>query len=125
MDTIQISKVIKPFLKEDLPQINVGDTVKVFTKVKETKGMRSQAFEGVVTEHRHGGIDTTIVVRKLADAGIFVEKIFAIHSPIIDKIDIMKRGSVRRAKLRYLRNRVGKQALFVKPVKVVKQTEAK
>ena len=115
MDTIQISKVTKTFIKEDLPQINVGDTVKVFSKVKETKGIRSQAFEGLVIEHRHGGVDETIVVRKLADAGVFVEKIFAIHSPVIDKIEVIKKGRVRRAKLRYLRNRVGKQALFVKP----------
>ena len=120
MDTIQISRVVKQHIKTDLPQLNVGDTVKVFSKVKETKGIRSQAFEGIVIEHRHGGIDTTIVVRKLADAGIFVEKIFAIHSPIIDKIEIVKKGDVRRAKLRYLRNRVGKQALFVKPLKETK-----
>ncbi|MEI7603569.1 MAG: 50S ribosomal protein L19 [bacterium] len=115
MDTVQISKVTSSQIKTDLPTINVGDTVKVFTKVKEAKGIRSQAFEGIVTEHRHGGIETTIVVRKLSDAGVFVEKILAIHSPAVDKIEIIKKGRVRRAKLGYLRGRVGKQALYVKP----------
>ena len=74
----------------------------------------------MVIEHRHGNLETTIVVRKLSDAGIFVEKIIALHSPAIDKIEIVKKGSVRRAKLHYLRSRVGKQALYVKPVKAKK-----
>jgi large subunit ribosomal protein L19 len=120
MNTAQIKLITESHLKTDLPDIKVGDTIKVFTKVKEAKGVRSQAYEGLVLEMRHGGTDSSIVVRKLCDAGVFCEKIFAIHSPALDKIEIMKKGNVRRAKLRYLRNRVGKQALYVKPATVAK-----
>jgi len=115
MDTVQILQITKSHLKTDLPKINVGDTIRVYTKVKEAKGVRSQAFEGLVIQLRHGGTEESITVRKLASAGVFVEKIFAVHSPAIDKIDVIKKGRVRRAKLGYLRNRVGKQALYVKP----------
>lgn len=114
MNTALVQKMVQSHLKTDLPQINVGDTIKVFTKVKENKGIRNQAFEGIVMEKRHGGINETIVVRRLSDGGIFCEKIFAIHSPAIDKVNVTKKGQVRRAKLHYLRDRVGKQALFVK-----------
>lgn len=125
MDTLTINNSTKSFMKTDLPKINVGDTVKVYTLVKENKGIRSQIFEGVVLELRHGNIDSTMVVRKLSDAGVFVEKIFALHTPAVEKIEVTKKGAPRRAKLRYLRTRVGKQALFVKSATPVLKKSAK
>lgn len=97
-------------LKKGLPDIRPGDTVRVHQKIKEKDKERLQAFEGVVLARKHGkGISATITVRKVI-SGIGVEKIFPIHCPTIEKIEISKRGKVRRAKLYYLRKAKGKKA---------------
>ncbi len=115
--TTKIEKIIEPNLKKDLPNIQPGDTVKVYQKIKEQnkkskqkKQERIQVFEGVILAVKHGqGISGTITVRKMVgDVG--VERIFPIHSPNIEKIEIVQRGKRRKAKLYYLRDRVGKRA---------------
>ncbi len=102
-------------LKSDLPAFSAGDTVKVHIKVTEGKRERIQIFEGVVIKRQGGGNRETFTVRKVS-FGVGVEKIFPIHSPVIEKIDVTRRGRVRRAKINYLRDRVGKAAK-VKPAK--------
>ncbi len=100
----------KTQLKKGLPDIRPGDTVRVHQKVKEKDKERTQAFEGVVLARKHGkGVSATITIRKVI-SGIGVEKIFPIHSPTIEKIEVLKRGKVRRAKLYYLREAKGKKA---------------
>ncbi len=94
-------------LKTDLPLIYVGDTVRVGVKIKEGEKFRVQPYEGVVIAMRNGGINETITVRKVFQ-GVGVERVFLVHSPRIDTIKVMRRGKVRRAKLYYLRDRVGK-----------------
>ena len=96
-------------LRNDLPQFNVGDTIKVYVKIKENNRERIQMFEGTVLKKQNGGIRETSTVRRVA-YGTGVERTFPINSPIIDKIEITRRGKVRRAKLFYLRDRVGKAA---------------
>ena len=95
------------FLKSDLPTIHVGDTVRIGVKIVEGGKERVQPFEGVVIAKRNGGINETITVRRIFQ-GVGVERVFLLHSPRIAKIKIMRRGKVRRAKLYYLRDRVGK-----------------
>ena len=94
-------------LKSTIPEFNVGDTVKVMVKVIEGDRERLQAFEGIVIARKHGGISETFTVRRLS-FGVGVEKTFPIHSPNVEKVDIIRSGKVRRAKLYYLRDRVGK-----------------
>lgn len=107
--TTKTEKFNQSSLKK-LPDIRPGDTVKVYQKVKIGKQERIQAFEGQVLVRKHGkGISSTITVRKVI-SGIGVEKIFPLHSPIIEKIEIVKRGKVKRAKLYYLRKAKGKKA---------------
>jgi len=102
-------KIIEPFLKKDLPDIRPGDTVRVYQKIPGEKE-RIQVFEGVVLAKKHGkGISSTLTIRKMFDE-VGVERIFPLHSPNIEKIEILQRGKVRRAKLYYLRERVGKKA---------------
>ncbi|XUW93993.1 50S ribosomal protein L19 [Wukongibacter sp. M2B1] len=96
-------------LKSDIPEFSVGDTVKVHLKVKEGKRERIQIFEGVVLKRQNGGVRETFTVRKIS-YGVGVEKTLPLHSPKIDKIEVTRRGKVRRAKLNYLRERVGKAA---------------
>ena len=96
-------------LQAAMPQVNVGDTVKVHVKVKEGSPERIQVFEGTVIAKKHGGIEETITVRRLS-YGVGVEKVFPVHSPSIEKIETVRTGFVRRAKLYYLRDRVGKAA---------------
>ena len=96
-------------LKAEVPQFSVGDTVKVYGKIKEGNRERIQVFEGIVIAKKHGGIEETITVRRLA-YGVGVEKVFPLHSPSIEKIETVRTGFVRRAKLYYLRDRVGKAA---------------
>jgi len=102
-------KIIQPFLKKDLIDIQPGNIVKVYQKIPGEKE-RIQVFEGVILARKHGkGISSTLTVRKMVgDVG--VEKIFPLHSPNIEKIEVLERGKVRRAKLYYLRQRVGKKA---------------
>ena len=96
-------------LKTDVPQFNVGDTVKVHGKIVEGQKERIQVFEGVVLKRQGGGIRETFTVRRLS-GGIGVEKTWPLHSPRVSRVEVVRRGVVRRAKLFYLRNRIGKAA---------------
>lgn len=96
-------------IRTDLPEFNVGDTIKVHLKVKEGTRERIQVFEGTVLKKQNGGIRETFTVRRIA-YGVGVEKTLPINSPVIEKIELVRKGKVRRAKLFYLRNRVGKAA---------------
>ena len=97
------------YTKAEPPKVSIGDTVRVHLRVKEGSRERIQVFEGTVIAKKHGGIEETITVRRVS-YGIGVEKVFPLHSPTIDKIDVVRHGVVRRAKLYYLRDRVGKAA---------------
>ena len=109
--TINVSNLIEEFeneqLKKELPEIYVGDTVKVGVKITEGNKERVQPYEGVVIAKRHGGINQTITVRRIFQ-GIGVESVFMLHSPQVASLKVERRGKVRRAKLFYLRDRVGK-----------------
>ena len=102
-----IENIEKDYLKQDLPDFNSGDTVKVNVKVSEGNRERIQTFEGVIIAVNNVGINKTITVRKLS-FGVGVERIFPVHAPIIDSIEVVRKGKVRRSKLYYLRDRVGK-----------------
>ena len=104
-----IEQINQENLKAETPSFNVGDTVKVSFKVIEGTRERIQIFEGIVIAKRHGGISETFTVRRLS-FGIGVERTFPLHSPKIAKVDVVRRGKVRRAKLYYLRGRTGKAA---------------
>ena len=97
------------YLKAEPPKVEVGDTVRVHIKVKEGNRERIQVFEGTVIAKKHGGIAETFTVRRVS-YGVGVEKVFPLHSPVIEKIETVRSGKVRRAKLYYLRDRVGKSA---------------
>ncbi len=105
-------------LKTNLPDFRPGDTVKVYAKIIEGSRERIQVFEGIVIARQGGGVGETFTVRKLS-SGIGVERLFPLHSPNIDKIEVMKHGAVRRAKLYYLRDRTGKAATRVRERKRV------
>ena len=106
----KVEAFTKEQLKKGLPGVKPGDTVKIYQKIKEKDKERLQFFEGVVLARKHGkGISATITVRRVV-GGVGVEKIFPIHSPNIEKIEILKRGKVRRAKLYYLREAKGKKS---------------
>ena len=108
--TNKLENFIKPQLKLNLPEIRPGDTVRVHQKIKEGDKERIQAFDGLVIARKHGkGAGAMITVRKVVE-GIGVERIFPIHSPVIEKIEILKREKARRAKLYYLREAKGKRA---------------
>ena len=96
-------------LKSEIVEFSVGDTVKVYAKVKEGNKERIQAFEGIVLKRQNGGVRETFTVRKNSN-GVGVEKTWPVHSPSIEKIEVIRRGKVRRAKLNYLRERTGKAA---------------
>lgn len=104
-----IKELNKETLERELPQVKVGDTVRVHVKVKEGSRERIQIFEGTVIAKKHGGIEETFTVRHVS-YGVGVEKVFPVHSPSIDTVEIVRRGKIRRAKLYYLRERVGKGA---------------
>lgn len=103
-------------LKAEVSVFNVGDTVKVYAKVKEGTRERTQIFEGVVLKRQNGGSRETFTVRKSSN-GIGVEKTWPLHSPIVEKVEVVRYGKVRRAKLTYLRGRVGKRAKVKELVK--------
>ena len=96
-------------VRENRPEVGIGDFVKVHVKVKEGSRERIQVFEGTVIAKKHGGVEETFTVRRVS-YGVGVEKIFPVNSPIIDKVEVVRHGKVRRAKLYYLRGRVGKAA---------------
>jgi len=105
----EITSFSQKYLKKNLPDLKPGDKIKVFQRVKEGDKERLQAFEGVVLAVKHGrGISATFTVRKIS-AGIGVERIFPLHSPMIEKIEVLGHSKVRRAKLYYLRGRKGKR----------------
>ncbi|MCI8689836.1 MAG: 50S ribosomal protein L19 [Oscillibacter sp.] len=104
-----IQELNKDILQKEQPKVQIGDTVRVHVKVKEGSRERIQVFEGTVIAKKHGGIEETITVRRIS-YGVGVEKVFPVHSPSIDTIQVVRNGSVRRAKLYYLRGRVGKRA---------------
>jgi len=96
-------------LKTDRPDFRVGDTIRVYARIKEGTRERIQMFEGTVLKRQNGGLQETFTVRRMS-YGVGVEKTWPLHSPVIDRIEVVRRGSVRRAKLYYLRDRVGKAA---------------
>ena len=104
-----ITNITKDQIRTDLPAFNIGDTIKIGVKVKEGSKERIQMFEGTVIAKKHGGINETFTVRRIS-YGVGVEKTFPIHSPNVVKVDVIRNGKVRRAKLFYLRDRVGKSA---------------
>mgnify|MGYP000744225510 CR=1 FL=1 len=107
MDLVKI--LSEQYMKKELPEMNVGDTVRIMVRVKEGNRERTQAFEGTIIAKKHGGIEETVTVRRVS-YGIGVEKVFPVHSPSIDHFEVVRNGKVRRAKLYYLRGRVGKGA---------------
>ena len=104
-----LDSITKEYLKTDVPAFNVCDTVKVHVKIKEGNRERIQIFEGFVLKKQNGGVSETFTVRRIA-SGVGVEKTFPVHSPLVEKIEVVRRGSVRRAKLNYMRQRTGKSA---------------
>lgn len=104
-----IKDLTKDLIRTDLPELEVGSTVKVHVKVKEGNRERIQVFEGTIIKIQHGGIQKTFTVRRLS-YGIGVERTFPVNSPKIAKIEVVRKGKVRRARLYYLRDRVGKAA---------------
>ena len=102
-----ITNLTKDQIRTDLPAFNVGDTVKIHVKIKEGSRERIQMFEGTVIAKKHGGINETFTVRRIS-YGVGVERTFPVNSPKIANIEVTRRGKVRRAKLYYLRDRVGK-----------------
>lgn len=105
----QLLDVERPYLRDDIPEFRPGDTVKVHVRVVEGNKQRIQIFQGVVIARRGGGTRESITVRKIS-GGIGVERVFPLHSPSIDKLEVSRRGKVRRAKLYYLRELRGKAA---------------
>ena len=108
-----IKKIEQEQLKQDVAEFNIGDTVKVHTHVVEGGKERVQIFAGIVIARRGSGVNASFTVRKIS-YGEGVERVFPVHTPRIAKIEVTNKGNVRRAKLHYLRNRVGKRALLVK-----------
>lgn len=111
-----IKKIEDAQLKAEIPDFRVGDTVKVYAKIKEGNRERTQVFEGTVIKRQNGGVRETFTVRKFSN-GIGVEKSWPLHSPVVEKIEVVRHGKVRRAKLYYLRDRVGKAAKVKERVK--------
>lgn len=104
-----IREATQDYLRTDIPDFRPGDNVKVHVRLKEGEKVRIQVFEGLVIARKHGGVSETFTVRKIS-SGIGVERVFPLHSPSIDKIEVSRRGRVRRAKLYYIRKLRGKAA---------------
>ena len=102
------------YMKDEVPSVSVGDTVRVHIRVKEGSRERIQVFEGTVIAKKHGGVEESFTVRRIS-YGVGVEKVFPLHAPTIEKVETIRRGKVRRAKLYYLRDRVGKAAKVKQP----------
>ncbi len=107
MDALKL--ISESSMKSEVPAFEVGDTVKVHVRIKEGQKYRIQVFEGTVIAKRHGGIQETFTVRRVAH-GCGIERVFPVHSPVVDKVEVIRHGKVRRSKLYYLRDRVGKAA---------------
>ena len=107
MDAMKI--ITEGMIKEDRPEFNVGDTVRVSVRIKEGERERIQAFEGTVIAKKHGGVAETFTVRRTA-YGVVIERVFPVNSPFVEKVEVVRKGRVRRAKLFYLRERTGKAA---------------
>ncbi len=107
MDALKM--ISESSMKKDVPAVEIGDTVKVHVRIKEGDKSRIQIFEGTVIAKKHGGINETFSVRRVAH-GCGIERVFPLHSPSVDKVELIRHGKVRRAKLYYLRDRVGKAA---------------
>ena len=114
MDILKI--ITKEQLKKDIGEFGTGDTVKVHVKIREGTRERIQIFEGIVIKRQGGGIAETFTVRRIA-SGVGEERTFPVHSPRIEKVEVMRRGKVRRARIFYLRDRVGKAAFKIKEKK--------
>jgi large subunit ribosomal protein L19 len=121
-----IKELEAPLLKKDMPKFDVGDTVKVFVKIREGGKERTQGYEGVIIKHGGHGVSETITVRRVFQ-GIGIERVFLVHSPRVEKIAVIRRGHVRRAKLYYLRERTGKATRIKEKVGARREaaTEAK
>ena len=104
-----MKKLTEGQLKADIAEFGIGDTIRVHAKIKEGNRERIQVFEGTVIAKKHGGIQETVTVRRMS-YGVGVEKTFPMHSPNVEKFEVVRKGKVRRAKLYYLRDRVGKAA---------------
>ena len=109
-------------LKSDLPELKIGDTVKVHAKIKEGNRERIQVFEGIIIAKKHAGVNQTVTVRRIS-YGVGVEKTFPVHSPNVAKFEVVRNGKVRRAKLYYLRGRVGKAAKIAEKISSKSQTK--
>ena len=115
MDALKL--IAQDSMKKELPVLNVGDIVKVHVRIKEgDKPSRIQIFEGTIIAKKHGGISETFTVRRIAH-GCGIERVFPVHSPAVEKVEIVRPGKVRRAKLYYLRDRVGKAAKVKEAIK--------
>ncbi len=114
MDALKL--ISNSSLKENAPVVEVGDTVKVNVRIKEGDKYRIQAFEGTVIAKKHGGISETFTVRRVAH-GCGIERVFPLHSPVIDSVQVIRHGKVRRSKLYYVRGRVGKAAKVKEQIK--------
>lgn len=114
MDALKL--IAESSMKKELPVLNIGDTVKVHVRIKEGEKSRIQVFEGTIIAKKHGGVSETFTVRRVAH-GCGIERVFPVHSPVVEKVEIVRSGKVRRAKLYYLRNRVGKAAKVKELVK--------
>jgi large subunit ribosomal protein L19 len=104
-----LKQIVSGQLKEEIPSLNIGDTVRVHVKIKEGDRERIQVFEGTIIARRGGGISESFTVRRVA-FGVGVERVFPVHSPNVAKVEVVRQGKVRRSKLYYLRDRVGKAA---------------
>ena len=104
-----MKSITQEYEKTEIPAFGVGDTVRVHIKIKEGNRERVQVFEGFVLKRQNGGIGETFTVRRIA-SGVGVEKTFPIHSPLVEKIEVVRKGAVRRARLHYMRERTGKSA---------------
>lgn len=114
MDALKL--ISQSSMKNELPAFSVGDTVKVHVRIREGEKTRIQLFEGTVIAKKHGGVMETFTVRRLAH-GCGIERVFPIHSPSVERVEIVRYGAVRRAKLYYLRDRVGKAAKVKEKIK--------
>ena len=107
MDALKL--ISESSMKKELPELNIGDTVRVHCRIQEGEKSRIQVFEGTIIAKKHGGVNETFTVRRVA-FGCGIERVFPVHSPNVEKVEIVRSGKVRRSKLYYLRDRVGKAA---------------